>query len=627
MLRTIALGLVTLCLVGSRSVCPQQPELGRIDFPASQSGRRPAAAIAAHGTPARDLVRIPAASYDVSDRITTLELRVSVSEFLLGATEVTQREYEAMTGENPSVSKGSSRPVENVSWWDAIRFCNLRSAKEGLTPCYDMATGRRPEPCSGYRLPTEAEWMVAAGPPPAATALDEVANVGDTSTKSLRILHDALEKGTMPVCSRTRNAHGVCDLRGNVWEWCGDHYGAVASPDAVRDPVGPAWGPARVIRGGSFVTTTSRWSRDYRSSMRADSRSRYTGFRVARSLDTTERRQPQSPTFLEPYDDPPPAFEGSIGSLSPLAPKGTSVEAWQERAGEIRAKWEALLGIPKRRTGKPAARVLRELTQRNFVGQMIDLEMEPGASEKIYVLRPSHRDHRPWPVMIVPFYDVDTPAAADLGGRRFDPDRGVNAYAYTAAQHGYLAVAVRWFGESYGESYSEAVANLALRDPGTTGLGKWVADARRLVEYIETLPDADADRIGIIGHSLGGKMALYAAAFEPRIRAAVSSEPGIGLTFSNYEDYWYLGEKVTALPPGTDQHELIALIAPRPFLLVGGDEYDTDESWHYINAARAAYRLVGKPEHVGYLNHRAGHTPTPEAVSRAFDWLNHFLKP
>jgi hypothetical protein len=73
----------------------------------------------------------------------------------------------------------------------------------------------------------------------------------------------------------------------------------------------------------------------------------------------------------------------------------------------------------------------------------------------------------------------------------------VNAYAYTAAQHGYLAVAVRWFGESYGESYSEAVANLALRHPGSTGLGKWVADARRVVDFIETLPDADALRRGI----------------------------------------------------------------------------------------------------------------------------------
>jgi pimeloyl-ACP methyl ester carboxylesterase len=183
-------------------------------------------------------------------------------------------------------------------------------------------------------------------------------------------------------------------------------------------------------------------------------------------------------------------------------------------------------------------------------------------------------------VIIVPFYDVDTPAAADLGGRSYAADRGTTAFAYTAAQRGYIAVAVRWFGESYGESSSEAVANLALRNPGATGLGKWVADARRVVDFIETLPDADANRIGIIGHSLGGKMALYAAALEPRIHVTVSSELGVGFKFSNYEDYWYLGDKILTAPAGTDQHELIALLAPRPFLLIGGDEYDKKESWY-----------------------------------------------
>ncbi|MCX6624096.1 MAG: acetylxylan esterase, partial [Acidobacteria bacterium] len=169
-------------------------------------------------------------------------------------------------------------------------------------------------------------------------------------------------------------------------------------------------------------------------------------------------------------------------------------------------------------------------------------------------------------------------------------------------------------------------ANLMLRHPGSTGLGKWVADAKRIVDFVETLPDADPARIGIIGHSLGGKMALYAAAFEPRIGAAVSSELGIGFEFSNYEDYWYLGERVKSAPAGTDQHELIGLMAPRPFLLIGGDTYDGDKSWHYINAARAVYKAYGKPEHTGMFNHHKGHTPTEEAVRAAFDWLDHWLR-
>jgi formylglycine-generating enzyme required for sulfatase activity/pimeloyl-ACP methyl ester carboxylesterase len=569
---------------------------------------------------AEDLVRVPARTYEVTDQITSLKLQVSISEFLMESTEVTQREYEAITASNPSVYKGGSRPVENVSWWDAIRYCNLRSVKEGLSSCYDLATGDRNPACTGYRLPTEAEWIAAAGPAPREEALREAANLGVSSTKAVSVLEPAMKKGTLPVRSLKPNDAGLFDLRGNVWEWCGDYFDAVISPDSVRNPSGPQSGLARVIRGGSFVSTTSSWSRDNRSSMNADLRSRFTGFRVVRSVESKPSPENSSEVFYRPFNEAPEGFASSIGSLTPLS-------GWKQNAAQIKQKWEALLAEPKPPQGKVSARIVRSVSQRNFAGQIFDLEMEPGIWEKVYVLRPSNATGRPRPVMIVPFYDIDTPAAADLGGRNYASNRGVNAFAYTAAQNGYIAVAVRWFGESYGESYSEAVANLALRHPGATGLGKWVADARRVVDFIETLPDADATRIGIIGHSLGGKMALYAAAFEPRIHAAVSSELGVGLKNSNYEDYWYLGDKLATAPAGTDQHELIGMIAPRPFLLIGGDEYDKQESWHYINAARAVYELSGNRRNIGYYNHHTGHTPSPKAITLAFDWLNHFLKP
>src|ERR1700722_16997696 len=126
---------------------------------------------------AEDLVRIPASTHEVTDQITTLKVRVSLSEFLMAATEVTQRDYEAITSSNPSVYKGPSRPVENVNWWDAIRYCNLRSTKEGLPACYDLTTGRREPACVGYRLPTEAEWIVAAGPKPSGQQSDGIANL------------------------------------------------------------------------------------------------------------------------------------------------------------------------------------------------------------------------------------------------------------------------------------------------------------------------------------------------------------------------------------------------------------------------------------------------------------------
>ena len=123
-------------------------------------------ALAAGAACAQDLVPVPGGSYEVTDQITSVKLRVSVSDFLLGAAEVTQKQYEAILSSNPSVYKGADRPVENVNWWDAIRYCNLRSAAENLPQCYDLSTGRRESGCTGYRLPTEAEWnRVAEGKP------------------------------------------------------------------------------------------------------------------------------------------------------------------------------------------------------------------------------------------------------------------------------------------------------------------------------------------------------------------------------------------------------------------------------------------------------------------------------
>lgn len=574
---------------------------------------------------AGDLVRVPEGHFEVTDQITTLRVRVTVSPFLLCATEVTQQEYQSITGANPSTYKGEQRPVEMVSWWDAVRFANLKSAKEGLAPCYDLAAGKRRSGCTGYRLPTDAEWIRAAGPKPPLAELKKVANVGHPQTGSLALFEPELRRGTLPVKSLAPDALGLYDMWGNVWEWCEDWFNPVLSPDSVRDPEGPLDGLMRIVHGGSFVTTTGDWSRSYRSSIAPDTRSRYTGFRLARSLNAAKPAEaPRDAGWFGRYNQPPRGYESGIGGLSPLPVRG-GVEQWRRHAAAIRAKWERILGLSAAAPGPVVARLVKQVRPRNFTGGIYEVETAPSSWEKACVLRPRNPAGTPLPVVIVPYYDIDVPVGMDAGGRVFS-QAGVSSFAYTAAQRGYLAVAVRWFGESDGEWYSEAAANLLVNHPGATGMAKWIADCRRIIDFVQTLPDADSSRIGMFGHSLGGKMTLYAAAFDARIRAAVSSELGIGFKMSNYDDYWYLGEKMNQAPAGTDQHELIALLAPRPFLLIGGDKYDGADSWRYINAARAVYAAYGKPENVGMFNHHTGHKPTEEAVRRAFDWLDHFLR-
>ncbi len=565
------------------------------------------------------LVPIPASEREVVDGFTGIKVRVATHEFMMAPFEVTQKEYTLITGKNPSFYRGDDRPVENVSWWDAIRYCNRRSAKEGLQPAYDVTSGRCNRSRNGYRLPSEDEWSAAFD------GQKQDAQLGDTGTKDTAKLLERVGRGTAKVGLYSSNRFGLYDMLGNVWEWCNDYFDPARNVTAAEDPEGPARGVERAIRGGSFATPPAGWSKGFRSSMDPAARSRYTGFRVCRTAPPKAvlAGNTDDPLWFTPYNLPPPAFAGGTGGLSPLA-VGANSDDWKREADRLRKKWMAILGAPALTPHVPAMRPIEILHEPAYTGTMGYLQVEPEFAEKIYVMRPPNAGTRRLPVVIVPYYDVDTPAGANLGGRIYSPP-GVRSFAYLAVQRGYMAVAIRWFGESYGESYSEAVANLKLRHPAATGMGKWLWDAQRLVDYLYSRQDVDRGRIGIIGHSLGGKMALYAAALESRIGVAVASEPGIGFSHSNYDDFWYLGDAIKKAPAGTDQHELLALMAPRPFLLIGGDSADGDKSWYYINAARPVYDMLFAPRRLGYLNHRSGHSPTPDAVRLGMDWLQHFL--
>lgn len=575
---------------------------------------------------ARDMVRIPTKFYDPVDQRTGIKVHIRIDSFLISPTEVTEQEFESVMGFNPSQYRGENLPVENISWWDAIRYCNLRSVREHLQPVYDLSTGRCDRSQNGYRLPTEAEWEAAADEN-AKADLKEIATLGSSDTKNISALMQLVTRGPSAVAAHQANRWGLYDMLGNVWEWCQNLFDSVVSFPDANNPHGPALGIAHVIRGGSFASSTSSWSKGYRSSLAPDTRSRFTGFRVCRTVTPvcTSGCEPKQPNWGSVYEQAPAGFETSIGNLKPLVAGSTTREQWTEHAAKLKQKWSGLLGTCPAAIASPAVKPMRTIHDAAYTGTLAALEVEPHVWEDIFVMRPNEPVAHPRPAVIVPFYDVDPSAGVDLGGRRFSPP-SVRSFALLAVQRGYVAVAVRWFGEGEGESYSEAVANLALRDPGCTGLGKWISDAHTLVNYVAALPDVDPRRIAIIGHSLGGKMALYAAAFDPRIAVTVSSEPGIGFSHSNYDDYWYFGKGLAGTPSGTDQHELLGLIAPRPFLLIGGDKFDGADSWHYINAARPVYSLYGEPNAIGFLDHHQGHSPTPEAAFQAMEWLRHYLE-
>jgi hypothetical protein len=166
---------------------------------------------------------------------------------------------------------------------------------------------------------------------------------------------------------------------------------------------------------------------------------------------------------------------------------------------------------------------------------------------------------------------------------------------------------------------------LARRRAGWTGMGKMTFDASRCVDYLETLPQVDRSRIGCIGHSLGAKEVLYAMAFEPRYRVGVFNEGGIGLRMSNWTDPWYLTEAMKKHIPAMEHHQVMALIAPRPFLVLGGDSADGDASWPFVKEARTVYALLEARDRIGLVNHKAGHTFPESARGLAYQWLDHWL--
>jgi dienelactone hydrolase len=159
------------------------------------------------------------------------------------------------------------------------------------------------------------------------------------------------------------------------------------------------------------------------------------------------------------------------------------------------------------------------------------------------------------------------------------------------------------------------------------GMAKMLWDGIRAVDVLADWPEVDMSRIGAMGHSLGAKETLYLAAFDPRVRAAISSEGGVGLRMSNWDAPWYLGDAIPPEGSGVDHDQLLALVAPRAFLLVGGGDSDSETSRHFIESARNVYREFGREDALEFLLHAAGHDFPDAMRERAFAWLDRHLAP
>ncbi len=314
-------------------------------------------------------------------------------------------------------------------------------------------------------------------------------------------------------------------------------------------------------------------------------------------------------------------------NLSPLlitddGKKITIANEWKARQDELKRKWLNYLGqIP---SDKPPlkAEVLSVEKTNGFTRKYVKYQVEEGEFTDAYLLVPDGAQGK-LPAVVVFHPTVNTHIRESAGVEGSNTNR---MFGLDFVREGYVVLCPRCYIFNEGGNYTNQVEAMKVKHPNWQGMTRMLVDAIRAADYLESLPNVDTNRIGCFGHSLGAKEVLYAAGFDERYKAAVFSEGGIGIKFSNWNAIWYLGDGINKPGFNLEHHQLMALIAPRAFMLIGGDSADGDKSFPFIKAAKNVYELLDAAEFLKFFNHHKGHSYPPEAKEVAIRFMNGYLK-
>jgi len=211
---------------------------------------------------------------------------VTVSDFFISKTEVTQKEWKEVMGNNPSNWKGDNLPVESISWYDAVEFCNKKSDKVCFTRCYS-GSGTSITcnvKANGYRLPTEAEWEYAARGGVKKQNSTSQKYSGSNNINEIAWYYNNSNSKTHSVGSKKPNELGIYDMSGNVREWCNDWYARDYNKESiVNNPQEVSSHRSGMSRGGSCEAYTGYCRVANRQTYRPDDSPRDLGFRLLRS--------------------------------------------------------------------------------------------------------------------------------------------------------------------------------------------------------------------------------------------------------------------------------------------------------------------------------------------------------
>ncbi|QDV22183.1 dienelactone hydrolase family protein [Aureliella helgolandensis] len=344
---------------------------------------------------------------------------------------------------------------------------------------------------------------------------------------------------------------------------------------------------------------------------------------------------------IESHFNAPDEWQSELGDYrSPLIfEDGSLVQTasdWALRRREILAQWQQLLGEWPPLLTEQELQIIDSVQREDFTQHRIEFEWMPGEKTQGYLLAPQAQG--PLPAVVTVFYEPET--AIGEGGK---PHRD---FALQLVRRGFVVLSLGTTEATQAKTYSlyypslEAAEVQPLSMLACAAANAWHALAKR--------PEVDAQRIGIVGHSFGGKWAMFASCLFEQYACAAWSDPGIVLDESrssvNYWEPWYLGyhpqpwrqrgliteeNPARGLYPklvaqGRDLHELHALMAPRPFLVSGGSE-DPASRWAALNHTIQVNEMLGYHQRVGMTN-RPEHSPDPQSNAAIYAFFEHFLK-
>lgn len=338
---------------------------------------------------------------------------------------------------------------------------------------------------------------------------------------------------------------------------------------------------------------------------------------------------------IAPQFQPAESPAGSNALRSPLikadGTRVTDAAGWKARRAEILADWHQRMGAWPAVIEKPKVEVLEETKRGEIIQRKLRFDLAPGKPTDAYLLVPPGEGKRP--AMLVVFYDAETPAGLNPKAKEG------RDFGWQLAQRGFVTLNV-------GRQPLLTGSNDIV--PEIQPLSAMAYAAANAWHVMAAQPEIDPARIGVMGHSYGGKWAMFASCLYDKFAVGVWSDGGIVFdeprSNVNYWEPWYLGFEegkhrkrglVTEDNPrtgpyrqmiadGRNLHELHVLMAPRPFLVSGGSE-DPPARWQALGHSLEVNKLLGHTNRVAMTN-RPAHDPSPESNEQLALFLEYFLK-